>query len=626
MKVARLRIDVANLRRRDDLPLGVLGADPVTLSSRRFTAVLKSPTRLRPFTRIMAMLTAVPTAVDIQAALPKTHTGIAGLDEITLGGLPQGRPTLVCGSAGCGKTLFAMEFLIRGATEFGEPGAYITFEETEQELAQNVRSLGFDVEQLVREKKLAFDYVHVERREIEETGDYDLEGLFLRLGLAIDSVGAKRVVLDTLEALFSGFSNMALLRSELRRLFAWLKQRGVTAVITAERGEGSLTRQGLEEYVSDCVILLDHRVKEQVSTRRIRIVKYRGTSHGTNEYPFLIDAKGISVLPITSVRLKHKVSSERVSSGVARLDAMLGGQGYYRGSSILVSGTAGSGKTSLSAHFADATCKRGERCLYLSFEESPDQIARNMRSIGIDLDPYLASGLLRLESSRPGVHGMEMHLAQIHRVVGDFKPHAVVIDPISNFSNAGTTIDAESMLLRLIDFLKSSCITAMFVNLTSGGKDHESTEVGVSSIIDTWIVLRDIELGGERNRGLYIIKSRGMKLSNQIREFLITSKGIRLEDVYVGPEGVLTGSLRAAQEEREREAGLREQQELQRRRREVQGRRASLQAQIIALQQECKGLEDEASVIVSQGAAQERALAEQRSKAAQRRGADRTDI
>ena len=574
----------------------------------------------------MAMLTAVPTAVDIQAALPKTHTGIAGLDEITLGGLPQGRPTLVCGSAGCGKTLFAMEFLIRGATEFGEPGAYITFEETEQELAQNVRSLGFDVEQLVREKKLAFDYVHVERREIEETGDYDLEGLFLRLGLAIDSVGAKRVVLDTLEALFSGFSNMALLRSELRRLFAWLKQRGVTAVITAERGEGSLTRQGLEEYVSDCVILLDHRVKEQVSTRRIRIVKYRGTSHGTNEYPFLIDAKGISVLPITSVRLKHKVSSERVSSGVARLDAMLGGQGYYRGSSILVSGTAGSGKTSLSAHFADATCKRGERCLYLSFEESPDQIARNMRSIGIDLDPYLASGLLRLESSRPGVHGMEMHLAQIHRVVGDFKPHAVVIDPISNFSNAGTTIDAESMLLRLIDFLKSSCITAMFVNLTSGGKDHESTEVGVSSIIDTWIVLRDIELGGERNRGLYIIKSRGMKHSNQIREFLITSKGIRLEDVYVGPEGVLTGSLRAAQEEREREAGLREQQELQRRRREVQGRRASLQAQIIALQQECKGLEDEASVIVSQGAAQERALAEQRSKAAQRRGADRTDI
>jgi circadian clock protein KaiC len=574
----------------------------------------------------MAMLTAVPTAADIKAALPKTPSGIAGLDEITLGGLPQGRPTLVCGSAGCGKTLFAMEFLIRGATEFGEPGAYITLEETEQELAQNVRSLGFDVEQLVREKKLAFDYVHVERREIKETGDYDLEGLFLRLGLAIDSVGAKRVVLDTLEALFSGFSNMALLRSELRRLFGWLKQRGVTAVVTAERGDGSLTRQGLEEYVSDCVILLDHRVKDQVSTRRIRIVKYRGTSHGTNEYPFLIDAKGISVLPITSVRLKHKVSSERVSSGVARLDAMLGGQGYYRGSSILISGTAGSGKTSLSAHFVDATCKRGERCLYLSFEESPDQIARNMRSIGIDLDPYLASGLLRLESSRPGVYGIEMHLTQIHRMVSDFKPHAIVIDPISNFSNAGTTVDAESMLLRLIDFLKSSCITAMFVNLTSGGKEHESTEVGVSSIIDTWIVLRDLELGGERNRGLYIIKSRGMKHSNQIREFLITSKGIRLEDVYVGPEGVLTGSLRAAQEEREREAGLREQQELQRRRREVQGRRASLEAQIVALQQECKGLEDEASVIVSQGAAQERALAEQRSKAAQRRGADRTDI
>lgn len=574
----------------------------------------------------MAMLTAVPTATDTPVTLPKTPTGITGLDEITLGGLPQGRPTLVCGSAGCGKTLLAMEFLIRGATEFGEPGAYITFEETEQELAQNVRSLGFDVEQLVSEKKLAFDYIHVERREIEETGDYDLEGLFLRLGLAIDSVGAKRVVLDTLEALFSGFSNMALLRAELRRLFEWLKQRGVTAVITAERGDGSLTRQGLEEYVSDCVILLDHRVKEQVSTRRVRIVKYRGTSHGTNEYPFLIDADGISVLPITSVGLKHKVSSERVSSGVARLDAMLGGQGYYRGSSILVSGTAGSGKTSLAAHFADATCKRGERCLYLSFEESPEQIARNMRTIGIDLDPCLASGRLRIDASRPGLYGMEMHLAQIHRTVGDFKPHSIVIDPISNFSNAGTNIDAELMLLRLIDFLKTSCITAMYVNLTSGGKDRETTEVGVSSIIDTWIVLRDIELGGERNRGLYIIKSRGMKHSNQIREFLITSNGIRLEDVYVGPEGVLTGSLRAAQEEREREAGVRERQELARRQRELQGRRASLEAQITALQHECKALEDEASAIVGRGAAEERALAEQRSKAAQLRGADRNGV
>ena len=573
----------------------------------------------------MALSHAVPPAASAPVALPKSPTGIAGLDEITLGGLPLGRPTLVCGSAGCGKTLFAMEFLIRGATEFGESGAYITFEETEQELAQNVRSLGFDVEQLVAEKKLAFDYIHVERREIEETGDYDLEGLFLRLGLAIDSVGAKRVVLDTLEALFSGFSNMALLRSELRRLFGWLKQRGVTAVITAERGDGSLTRQGLEEYVSDCVILLDHRVKEQVSTRRVRIVKYRGTSHGTNEYPFLIDNKGISVLPITSVGLKHKVSSERVSSGVARLDAMLGNDGYYRGSSILVSGTAGSGKTSLAAHFADATCKAGERCLYLSFEESPDQIARNIRSIGIDLMPYLERGLLRLEASRPGLYGIEMHLAQIHRIVGEFKPHAVVIDPISNFSNAGTTIDAGSMLLRLIDFLKTSCITAMFVNLTGGGKDHEATEVGVSSIIDTWIVLRDIELGGERNRGLYIIKSRGMKHSNQVREFLITSNGIHLEDVYVGPEGVLTGSLRAAQEEREREAVLRERQELERRQRELQSRRASLEAQIMALQHECRALEQEANVMAAQIAAQERSFAEQRSKAARRRGADCTE-
>ncbi len=570
----------------------------------------------------MPDLAAVPPPL-AAPSLPKTPSGISGLDEITLGGLPRGRPTLVCGSAGCGKTLLAMEFLIRGATEYGEPGAYITFEETEQELAQNVRSLGFDVDALVAANQLAFDYIHIDRREIEETGDYDLEGLFLRLGLAIDAVGAKRVVLDTIEALFSGFSNMALLRSELRRLFGWLKDRGVTAVITAERGDGTLTRQGLEEYVSDCVILLDHRVQEQVSTRRVRIVKYRGTSHGTNEYPFLIDANGMSVLPITSLALDHKASAERVSSGVPRLDAMLGGEGYYRGSSILVSGTAGSGKTSLAAHFADATCRRGERCLYLAFEESRDQIARNMRSIGIELQPYFANGLLRLEASRPGLYGMEMHLAQIHRMVAEFKPKSVIIDPISNFSTAGTTLDAESMLLRLIDFLKSSGITAFFVNLTSGAKAQEATDVGVSSIIDTWIVLRDIELGGERNRGLYVIKSRGMKHSNQIREFLITSDGIQLEDVYVGPEGVLTGSLRAAQEAREQASELQRREELARRQRELEHRRATLEAQIQALQHECRAVEDETNIIATQSLAQDRAAEEQRREAAARRGADR---
>ncbi|HET7198070.1 MAG TPA: circadian clock protein KaiC [Burkholderiales bacterium] len=461
-------------------------------------------------------------------ALEKAASGIAGLDEITHGGLPRGRPTLVCGAAGCGKTLFGIEFLVRGATQFGEPGVFMAFEETADELSRNVRSLGFDLERLMAENRLAVDYVHVERGEIQETGEFDLEGLFLRLGVAIEQTGAKRVVLDTIENLFGGFTNMAILRSELRRLLRWLKERGVTALITAERGEGTLTRNGIEEYVSDCVILLDHRVREQVSTRRLRIVKYRGSTHGTNEYPFLIDEHGISVLPLTSLRLNHPASKERMSSGVPALDEMLGGEGYFRGSSILVSGTAGTGKTSLAAHFTDATCRRGERCLYLAFEESPQQLARNMRSIGIELEPWLKKGLLRIEASRPTLHGLEMHLVRMHKLVGEYKPAAVIVDPISNLVNAGTQGDAEAMLVRLIDFLKSEGITALFTNLTSGGNAWERTEVGVSSLIDSWILLRDIELGGERNRSLYVIKSRGMRHSNRIREFRITPRGVAL--------------------------------------------------------------------------------------------------
>jgi circadian clock protein KaiC len=557
------------------------------------------------------------------ASLPKAPTGISGLDEITLGGLPRGRPTLVCGSAGCGKTLLAMEFLIRGAAEFGEPGAYITFEETEQELAQNVRSLGFDVQSMVRDGLLAFDHIHVDRREIEEIGEYDLEGLFLRLGLAIDSVGAKRVVLDTMESLFGGFSNQAVLRSELQRLFRWLKDKGVTAVITAERGTGTLTRNGLEEYVSDCVILLDHRVQEQISTRRLRVVKYRGTSHGTNEYPFLIDAQGITVLPITSLGLNHKVSNERIPTGVARLDTMLGGPGYYRGSSILVSGTAGSGKSTLAAHFAHATCSRSERCLYFAFEESREQIVRNMRSVALDLQPWLDRGLLQIQSSRPTLHGMEMHLAQVHRQVDQFDPHVVVIDPISNFSGSGVTLDASAMLLRLIDFLKSRGVTAMLVNLTSGGTALEATEIGVSSLIDTWLVLRDIEAGGERNRGLYVIKSRGMSHSNQIREFLITSRGIDLLDVYVGADGVLTGSMRAAQEAREAAAAAAREEELQHRERELQRRRSALEAQILALQQEVRAVEHESTAFTAHRESETSKLDHERTTAAQRRGGDR---
>jgi circadian clock protein KaiC len=561
-----------------------------------------------------------PLTVAVAATLAKAPSGISGLDEITLGGLPRGRPTLVCGSAGCGKTLFAMEFLLRGALDYGEPGVFMAFEETEKDLAENVRSLGFDVEKMVAENKIAVDYVHIERSEIQETGEYDLEGLFLRLGMAIDAVGAKRVVLDTIETLFGGFDNPALLRSELRRLFRWLKDKGVTAIITGERGDGTLTRQGLEEYVSDCVILLDHRVREQVSTRRLRIVKYRGTTHGTNEYPFLIDEVGISVLPVTSLGLRHQVSDERVSSGVADLDAMLGGKGYYRGSSILISGTAGSGKSSMAAQFVDATCARGERCLYFAFEESTAQAIRNMRSIGIDLERWLKKGVLHHEASRPTVHGLEMHLANIHKQVAEFEPKVVIIDPISNLSSAGTDSDAESMLLRLVDFLKGRGVTTMLLNLTTGGNALEATDIGISSLIDTWILLRDIELGGERNRGLYVLKSRGMKHSNQIREFLITSEGIRLLPVYVGPEGVLTGSMRAAQEARESAVESARLQETARKQRDLERRRAALQSQIAALQAEFQGVQEEARAIQQQAETRTRALEEERAEAAKRRG------
>ncbi|TAK81678.1 MAG: circadian clock protein KaiC [Betaproteobacteria bacterium] len=566
----------------------------------------------------------MPTRTKAQRnGLPKAPTGIKGLDEITLGGLPRGRPTLVCGGPGCGKTLFGLEFLLRGARDFGEPGVFMAFEETQQDLSQNVRSLGFDLDRMIAENRISVDYVHVDRSEIEETGEYDLEGLFLRLGLAIDTVGAKRVVLDTLESLFSGFTNEALLRSELRRLFRWLKEKGVTAVITGERGEGQLTRQGLEEYVSDCVILLDHRVREQVSTRRLRVVKYRGSTHGTNEHPFLIDENGIHVLPLTSLGLDHSVSTERISSGIPRLDSMLGGEGYYRGSSILISGTAGTGKTSIAASFADAGCRRGERCLYFAFEESPQQILRNMRSIGVDLNPWLKRGLLRLHASRPTLHGIEMHLALIHKIVNDFDPQVVVIDPISNLATAGTESEAESMMLRLIDHLKARQVTALFTNLTAGGDAWEHTDIGVSSLIDTWILLRDIELAGERNRGLYVLKSRGMKHSNQIREFLITAEGIRLEDVYAGPEGVLTGSMRAAQEDRERAAALARAQETERKQRDLARRRAALEAQIAALRAEFQEVEDETKILAEENRASEQQLEASRSAAAMRRGADK---
>jgi circadian clock protein KaiC len=555
-------------------------------------------------------------------ALPKAPTGIQGLDEITGGGLPRGRPTLVCGSAGCGKTLLAMEFLVRGATEFDEPGVFVAFEETAEELAQNVRSLGFDLDDLAAKNKLVVDYVHVERNEIEESGEYDLEGLFIRLGMAIDSVGAKRIVLDTLETLFGGLTNAGILRAELRRLFRWLKDRGVTAVITAERGDGTLTRHGLEEYVSDCVILLDHRVTDQLSTRRLRVVKYRGTLHGTNEYPFLIDETGISVLPVTSLGLQQEVSDERVSTGVPRLDAMLGGDGVYRGSSVLVSGTAGTGKTSLAAHFADATCRRGERCLYFSFEESEGQMVRNMRSIGLDLAPWIKKGLLEFHATRPTAYGLEIHLATLHKMIDDFKPSAVVIDPITAFLGAGQTAEAESMLMRLIDLLKSRQVTGFFTSLTHDGDAREQSQVGISSLIDTWLLVRDIELGGERNRGLYVLKSRGMAHSNQIREFLLTGHGVELKDVYVGPEGVLTGSMRLAQEAREEAAAATRQQEIERRQRELERRRLALEAQLTAQRAQFEAEREELEQLVAGEQAAADRLRATRAEMARSRKAD----
>jgi circadian clock protein KaiC len=529
-----------------------------------------------------------------KAELRKAASGIKGLDEVTLGGLPAGRPTLVCGSAGCGKTLLSMEVLIRGAVEYDEPGVFMSFEESVKDITENVASLGFDLTQLQKDKKIVLDYVHIDRSEIEENGEYDLEGLFIRLGYGIDSIGARRVVLDTIENLFGGLENQGILRAELRRLFRWLKDKGVTAIITAERGSGQLTRHGLEEYVSDCVILLDHRVTDQVSTRRLRIVKYRGSLHGTNEYPFLIDEKGISVLPITSTNLTHGVSSERISSGIMRLDTMLGGKGFYRGSSILISGTAGSGKSSLAAQIAEAACSRGERVVYFAFEESPQQIIRNMRSIGVDLGKGTKKGLLEIRASRPSHYGLEMHLAIMHKVIEEWHPAIVVMDPINNLVAVGSSAEVNAMLTRFIDFLKARGITGVFTSLTAAGsKSLEETDLGMSSLMDTWILLRDIEYNGERSRGIYILKSRGMSHSNQIREFLITRNGIDLVDVYTGPEGVLTGSARKAQEAKTRAAEVQRQVELQRRAALLERRRKTIDAQIAALKAELAAEEQE---------------------------------
>jgi circadian clock protein KaiC len=525
--------------------------------------------------------------------LPKSSTGIRGLDEITTGGLPSGRPTLICGAAGSGKTLFSLEFLVHGATQYDEPGVFMAFEEKAEELADNVASLGFDLNQMQHDGQIRIDHVRIERSEIEETGEYNLDGLFIRLGYAIDSIGAKRVVLDTIESLFAGLTNQAVLRAELRRLFEWLKEKKVTTIITGEKGEASLTRQGLEAYVSDCVILLDHRVENKISTRILRIVKYRGSVHGTNEYPFLIDEEGISVLPVTSLRLNHPVSTERLSSGIPALDKMLGGEGFYKASSILVSGTAGTGKTSIAGSFVNKACNDGLRAIYFAFEESPHQIVRNMRSINIDLQSHLDSGLLMFSASRPTLNGLEMHLLSIMKLVEKFKPQVIVLDPISNLITVGSTSEVKSLLTRLIDFLQSQQITVMFTALALNDNKTEQTDEGVSSLVDVWLLVRDIESNGERNRGLYVMKSRGMKHSNQVREFVITDQGLKLVEVFLGPEGVLTGSARVTQELVERTSEAIRDHAVSRKDREIERKRLVLESKISTLKEEFESLQEE---------------------------------
>ncbi len=523
--------------------------------------------------------------------LQKCPTGIRGLDEITLGGLPRSCPTLVCGGPGCGKTLLAMEFLIRGATQFGEPGVCVSFEESGEELARNLASLGLDLspmgcdlDGLVEDHKLSVDYVIIERNQFEEAGEYDLEALFARLAYAVDSIRAKRIVLDSPDSLFAGLTDERVLRSELHRLFRWLKDRKLTAVITAEKGDSTLTRHGLEEYVSDCVILLGNRVTETVFTRNLRVVKYRGSTHGTDEYPFLIDSGGISALPVTSLELNHPATNERVSTGIPALDALLGGQGYYRGNSVVISGTSGTGKTSIAAQFVDAACARGEACLFLSFEESEQQVVRNMRSIGIDLAPWIQRGLLQFRAARPTTFGLEMHLVKIYNLVHEFRPEIVVVDPATAFLNASTVHATWGMLLRMIDFFKSRQITAVMTTLTSPFDPAENSEVNISSLVDTWLLLREIESSGERDRVLCVLKARGMAHSNQIREFLLTDRGIQLREVYLGSAGVLTGSARLAQEARDASEALLLQQEIDREELLHQRRRKALEARTAALE------------------------------------------
>ena len=555
--------------------------------------------------------------------LPKTPTGIKGFDDVTGGGLPKGRPTLVTGSAGCGKTLFGMEFLVHGAVDHGEPGVLLSFEEAAEDLRANVASLGFDLEQLEADGLLMVDAFRLDPSEIIETGAYDLDGLFIRLAYAVEAVGAKRVVLDTIEVLFGALENQAIIRAELGRLFRWMKDRGLTAVVTGESGSETLTRHGIEEYVSDCVIVLDHRVREELSTRRLRVVKYRGSIHGTNEYPFLITDRGLVVLPISSVGLTYDAPDERVSTGVDRLDHMLGG-GVFRGSTTLVSGEAGTGKTTLGARMIEAACERGERALFVSFEESPAQLLRNMSSVGIDLARWTDTGLLHFWAGRPGAYGLEMHLATLLRLVEDFGPSVVVLDPLTALEHVGDLAQVTSAATREIDLLKSRGVTTVVTSLIHGaeGPAPETSSLAVTSLVDTWLLLRNQETGGERNRLLFVRKSRGSAHSNQVREFVLSADGISLLDVYSGPGGVLTGSARLAQDAADRRATASRQAAVEESRAALGRRAAEIEARIGVLRAELAAEEARVDHLSAEFADEEADRAAQSETVARQRWAD----
>lgn len=534
--------------------------------------------------------------------LAKEPTGIPGLDILLEGGLPAGRLTLVCGGPGTGKTVLGMQILAQGALEADEPGVFLAFEEDRDELLANMTGFGWDLASMERSGKLVVDSAGLSLAELREAGAFDLSGLFVRLQAAMDQVGARRVVIDTIESLFTAIPDVAVVRAELVRLMRWLRDRGVTAFITAPRGNGALTRYGIEEYITDCVILLDQRVAEQGTTRWMRVVKYRGSGHVNDEVPFLIGSTGFSVLPLVSLPLDYQASDRRLSTGVPTLDDMLGG-GYYEGSAVLVSGTAGSGKSSLAAHLLERTCRDGGRAAMFAFEESESVIVRNMRSIGIDLAPWLENDRLRIVSCRPGRYGLESHLVAIHKAVVDFKPSVLVLDPISGFEHLGTVERGKSMVTRVLDLVRREGVTTLMTNLVKGGGAKDQTDIGVSSIMDTWISVRDVESDGERNRAIYIIKARGMAHSNQVREFLLTPEGIQLRPVYTGPAGVLVGTARAVQEAAEESDARNRAREIERLERHLEGEQRKLEARVAALRAESEAAQDELSAQIDRAKA-----------------------